>query len=58
MAADTRKPSDKPVGSSRMPENSMFYDRIIPAVLIILGVTTVAMILFALGILTGLIRWS
>ncbi|HUI87168.1 MAG TPA: hypothetical protein VLX61_00455 [Anaerolineales bacterium] len=41
---------------SHMPENSLVYEKVIPVVLILMGVLTIALILFALGILLGVIR--
>jgi hypothetical protein len=44
----------KSVGS-RIPEGSSFYSRVLPIVILILGLITVVLIVFALGIITGLI---
>lgn len=41
----------------KMPEGSMFYDRIVPALFIALGVVMILLILFAVGVLTGLVPW-
>ncbi len=43
--------------SPRMPEQSIFYDRIVPLMLIVLGVVMVGLIVFAAGVLAGLIPW-
>ncbi len=43
--------------SPRMPEQSVFYERIVPLVLALLGVVMVGLIVFALGVLSGLIPW-
>lgn len=40
---------------NRMPEGSLFYERIVPLLLIGMGVLLVAMIVLAAGILLGLI---
>jgi hypothetical protein len=46
------------VTSHRMPEHSLLYDRVIPAALVILGVVMLLLIVFAVGVLTGLIHWA
>lgn len=51
-----RKPK-RGLKSPRMPERSVFYDRIVPLVLAILGMVMVGLIVFALGVLSGLIPW-
>ncbi len=45
-----------PKNKSRAPENSMFFEKIIPALLIFLGVLTAALILFAVGVLLGIVH--
>jgi hypothetical protein len=40
-----------------MPEQSVFYDRVLPILFVALGIVMVGLILFALGVLTGLIPW-
>ena len=42
---------------SHAPENSMLFEKIIPALLIVMGVITVALILFAAGVLLGIIHF-
>jgi hypothetical protein len=44
--------------SHRIPEKSVIFNRLIPVLFIILGIATVLLILFALGVLTGVIRWT
>lgn len=41
----------------KMPEKSFFYDRIIPAMFIALGLITIGLIIFAIGVLTGFVAW-
>ena len=41
----------------RMPEQSIFFDRVVPAIFIVTGFATVALIIFAVGVLTGIIDW-
>ncbi|HUH96237.1 MAG TPA: hypothetical protein VLZ89_02690 [Anaerolineales bacterium] len=40
-----------------MPENSLLFERIIPALLILMGILTVVLILFAAAILLGIIHF-
>ena len=42
---------------SRMPEGSTFYERIIPILLVVMGVAMVALVLVAVGVLTGLVHF-
>lgn len=44
--------------TNRMPSNSVFYDRIVPLLLIGMGVAMAAMILFAAGVILGLIPFA
>jgi hypothetical protein len=52
MGSESRQP-----GKSRAPKNSMLFEKIVPALLILMGVLTVALILFAAGVLLGLIHF-
>lgn len=40
---------------NRMPEGSLFYERVVPALLVLLGIVTVVLILFAAGVLLGIV---
>jgi hypothetical protein len=51
------KPKTPPTGSRRMPENSTFYDRLVPILIIGLGIVTLVLMLVAAGVLFGLIAW-
>ena len=42
---------------SHMPEDSVFYEKIIPISLITLGVVTIGLILFAAGVILGLVQF-
>jgi len=42
--------------SKRMPADSEFYNKLVPIILIALAVLTVVLILFAAGVLLGLIH--
>ncbi|MEW5939392.1 MAG: hypothetical protein AB1750_07015 [Chloroflexota bacterium] len=40
-----------------MPQNSYFYEKVIPALLVGLGIITAALILFAAGVLLGIVQF-
>ncbi len=42
---------------SHMPANSMLYEKIIPAALLLMGILTVALILFAAAVLFGIVHF-
>jgi len=42
---------------SRMPENSVLFEKVIPASLVFMGVLTVILILFAAGVLLGIVQF-
>lgn len=51
-------PKRTPTNSkSRMPENSVLFERIIPAALVFMGILTVVLILFAASILLGIVQF-
>ena len=56
---DTKKttPRNANQNKSRMPEDSVFYEKVIPALLIGMAIITVVFILIALGILFGLVPY-
>ena len=41
----------------KMPERSTFYDRIVPVLFVALGIVMLLLIVFALGVLSGVIQW-
>jgi len=43
--------------SSRMPENSALFEKVIPTLLIVMGVVMAGLILFAIGVLVGVISF-
>lgn len=43
---------------SRIPEGSMFYERLLPWILIGLGVITLLLILVAAGVLLGIVPYQ
>ncbi len=50
-------PAIEPEESSRIPEKSVFYQRVVPALLIAMTVLTVVLILFAAAVLLGIVRF-
>jgi hypothetical protein len=44
-------------GKSRMPENSVLFEKIIPGTLAFMGILTVILILFAAGVLLGVVQF-
>ena len=42
---------------SHMSRNSLMFEKVIPVLLILMGILTVALILFAAGILLGIIHF-
>jgi len=42
---------------SHIPENSFLFEKIVPVSLIILGVVTLGLILFAAGVLLGIVKF-
>ena len=46
-----------PKAKSHIPQNSILFEKIIPVVLILLGVITLGLMLFAAGVLLGIIHF-
>ncbi|HMD90785.1 MAG TPA: hypothetical protein VKF38_16640 [Anaerolineaceae bacterium] len=42
---------------SHMPAHSVFFEKIVPILLILLGVILVGMVLFAVGVLVGIVKF-
>ena len=47
----------KATRSARMPANSVFYEKIVPVLLGLLGIIMLGLVLFAAAVLLGLIRF-
>jgi hypothetical protein len=45
------------IGKSRAPKDSVLFERIVPVLLILMGVLTALLILFAAGVLLGFIHF-
>ena len=41
--------------ASRMPKNSLFFEKLVPVILVVFSLITLGLVAFAVGILTGLI---
>jgi hypothetical protein len=41
-----------------MPSDSVFYDKVMPVLFVAFGIVLLVLILFAAGVLTGIIPWS
>ena len=56
---DTKKttPRNADQNKSRMPDDSVFYEKVIPALLIGMAIITVVFILIALDIMLGLVPY-
>lgn len=48
---------DRPRSKSRAPNNSFAFEKLIPALLIGMGILTVVLILFAAGVLLGIVHF-
>jgi hypothetical protein len=53
MTSQTRSIHSK----SHMPENSVLFEKIIPILLVGLGVVTLALMVFAAGVLLGIVHF-
>jgi hypothetical protein len=42
---------------SRIPERSIFFEKVVPVLLVSMAVITVALILFAAGVLLGIVHF-
>jgi hypothetical protein len=46
-----------PKSKSHMPRNSILFEKVIPALLILMGVIMLGLMLFAAGILLGIVHF-
>jgi hypothetical protein len=42
---------------SHLPRNSIFFEKIIPALLVVMGILTILLILIAAGVILGIIHF-
>jgi hypothetical protein len=52
-----RGPDTSLRSKSHMPQHSFFFDRIVPILLIIMAIILVGLMLFAAGVLVGLVHF-
>lgn len=57
MSAQNIPKRNQGTSKSHMPENSVLFERVIPAALIFMGILTAVLILFAAGVLLGIIQF-
>lgn len=43
--------------ASRMPSNSLFFEKVVPALLVLMGLLTIALVLLAAGVLLGIVHF-
>jgi len=48
---------NRATSKSHMPEHSVLFEKIVPALLILMGIITVGLILFAAGVLLGIVHF-
>lgn len=58
MSTDPKPRRDDGIKAHKMPEKSVFFDRVVPVLLVVLAIVMALMILFALGVLTGIVSWK
>ena len=49
--------SDREQKPSRIPRNSALFEKVVPAALFLMGIVTLALILFAFAVIVGLITF-
>jgi hypothetical protein len=49
--------SPRSIGKSHIPPNSFLFEKIVPMALIVMGIITVGLVLFAAGILLGVVHF-
>jgi hypothetical protein len=52
-----QEPEDVQKGASRMPADSLFYDKIIPLILILLALFLLLLIILAVAVVFGIISF-
>lgn len=50
-------PRQPMASKSRAPDHSLFFEKLIPALLILMVILTAALILFAAGVLLGIVHF-
>lgn len=54
---DEPQPGRPDFKAHKMPERSTFFDRVVPILFVVLGVAMLLLIVFALGVLSGVVQW-
>ena len=57
MQAPDGPGENKPEGESRIPAGSVFFRRVLPVFLVVMGMLTLGLILVAAGVLLGVVPW-
>ncbi len=57
MSEITKPEKAGPRATSHMPEDSVFFEKIVPVLLIVMGVLMAVLVLFAAGVLLGIVRF-
>jgi len=57
MSAENVPKRSPAKSKSRIPENTVLFEKIIPTALAFMGILTVILILFAIGVLLGIVRF-
>ena len=47
----------KATSKSRIPQNSVFFEKIVPIALITMGIITLGLMIFAAGVLLGIVHF-
>jgi hypothetical protein len=55
LTKEKKKRRKVPRGANHIPANSLFYERLLPIILVSLGIITICLILAAAGILFGVL---
>lgn len=50
-----QRPADN--NKSHIPDNSVMFEKVVPALLVFMGILTVILVLFAVGVLVGFIKF-
>lgn len=48
---------NRKTGKSHIPKDSLFFEKIVPALLIVMGLFMAGLILFAAGVLLGIVHF-
>lgn len=50
-------PHTRQNNKSHIPPNSLLFEKVIPALLVLMGIVTLGLVLFAAGVLLGLVHF-